>query len=264
MKWNCSCNKTNNRCTVKNYFMDKLCFLLTQNCLCFHIDDSTPYNISFHLHTLSTNFNSIGQNNGNITMNLFLVFYWKKCMGSSRWSGTAGHSQGHQWDRFWGHQSYFSCCTLWHPAWAWCRPHPSWIPTWSSALQPSCRATRSCAMRCPGARLQSTSTTFCHQWWLWDGSGSGQICPLQLCTDCIVLLELGTGEGGLLLTLSWRMVLVYWLFLSTRMSTSFWEEKKVCHQNVIGKQDERKVIFVCKKLIPIGTVTVYNHQSYTR
>ena len=144
--------------------MDKLCFLLTQNCLCFHIDDSTPYNISFHLHTLSTNFNSIGQNNGNITMNLFLVFYWKKCMGSSRWSGTAGHSQGHQWDRFWGHQSYFSCCTLWHPAWAWCRPHPSWIPTWSSALQPSCRATRSCAMRCPGARLRSTSTTFCHQW----------------------------------------------------------------------------------------------------
>ena len=168
-------------------------------------------------------------------------------MGSSRWSGTAGHSQGHQWDRFWGHQSYFSCCTLWHPAWAGCRPHPSWIPTWSSALQPSCRATRSCAMRCPGARLRSTSTTFCHQWWLWDGSGSGQICPLQLCTDCIVLLELGTGEGGLLLTLSWRMVLVYWLFLPTRMSTSFWEEKKVCRQNVIGKQDERKVIFCLHK-----------------
>ena len=90
------------------------------------------------------------------------------------------------------------------------------------------------------------------------------LSPPAICTDCIVLLELGTGEGGLLLTLSWGMVLVYWLFLSTRMSTSFWEEKKVCRQNVIGKQDERKVIFVCKKLIPIGTVTIFNHQSYTR
>ena len=146
MKWNCSCNKTN---YVNKLFYGQIVFIIDTKLFVF---SHWQFHSIKHIFSSTYTFkicNCIGQNNGNITMNLFLVFYWKKCMGSSRWSGTAGHSQGHQWDRFWGHQSYFSCCTLWHPAWAWCRPHPSWIPTWSSALQPSCRATRSCAMRCP-------------------------------------------------------------------------------------------------------------------